>query len=369
MPISEGVTYTFWTFGGHVPGKFIPRAPGRHRGVPPAQHARQQDAAQHRPARRHRPRRRRGLQLHRARPRVALHLQALNAGLFVYHCATAPVGMHIANGMYGLILVEPPGGLPPVDHEYYVMQGDFYTTGKYRERPPALRHGQGDRGTPDLRAVQRPRRRADRRQRAEGEHRPDRAPVRRQRRPEPGVELPRDRRDLRQGLVRGWHPLPGERADHADPRPVARRSWTSTSKCPAATCWSTTRSSAPSTRALAILKADGPERKDIYSGKEVDAMYLGDRAQPTCRRSPGRHRARLRHADPGRPGQGRAGAVRGTCSTCHQANGEAWPGCSRRWPSRGVLRTTPSASSRSCCTASTARSPSTAGITTPPCRR
>ena len=55
----------------------------------------------------------------------------MNAGLYVYHCATAPVGMHIANGMYGLILVEPEGGLPKVDKEYYVMQGDFYTKGKY----------------------------------------------------------------------------------------------------------------------------------------------------------------------------------------------------------------------------------------------
>ena len=42
--------------------------------------------------------------------------------------------MHVANGMYGLILVEPPQGLPKVDREYYVMQGDFYTTGKYREK-------------------------------------------------------------------------------------------------------------------------------------------------------------------------------------------------------------------------------------------
>src|SRR5690606_31372267 len=56
---------------------------------------------------------------------------ALNPGLYVYHCATAPVGMHIANGMYGMILVEPPGGLPPVDREYYVMQGEVYTAGDY----------------------------------------------------------------------------------------------------------------------------------------------------------------------------------------------------------------------------------------------
>ena len=49
---------------------------------------------------------------------------------YVYHCATSPVGMHVGNGMYGLMLVEPPGGLKPVDHEYYVMQGDFYTVGK-----------------------------------------------------------------------------------------------------------------------------------------------------------------------------------------------------------------------------------------------
>ncbi|WP_409187178.1 c-type cytochrome [Antarcticibacterium sp. 1MA-6-2] len=58
----------------------------------------------------------------------------MNPGLYVYHCATAPVGMHIANGMYGLILVEPEGGLPPVDKEYYIMQGDFYTEGENGER-------------------------------------------------------------------------------------------------------------------------------------------------------------------------------------------------------------------------------------------
>ncbi len=53
--------------------------------------------------------------------------KALNPGLFVYHCAVPPVAMHIAAGMYGLILVEPEEGLPPVDREFYVMQGEIYT--------------------------------------------------------------------------------------------------------------------------------------------------------------------------------------------------------------------------------------------------
>jgi nitrite reductase (NO-forming) len=53
--------------------------------------------------------------------------KTLNPGLFVYHCATPSVAHHIANGMYGLILVEPEGGLPPIDHEFYVMQGEIYT--------------------------------------------------------------------------------------------------------------------------------------------------------------------------------------------------------------------------------------------------
>jgi nitrite reductase (NO-forming) len=60
--------------------------------------------------------------------------KALNPGLYVYHCATAPVAMHIANGMYGMILVERKEGLPKVDHEYYVMQGDFYTQGANGEQ-------------------------------------------------------------------------------------------------------------------------------------------------------------------------------------------------------------------------------------------
>ncbi|MEO7504265.1 MAG: copper-containing nitrite reductase [Sphingomicrobium sp.] len=53
--------------------------------------------------------------------------KALSPGLFVYHCATPMVAQHIANGMYGMILVEPEAGLSKVDHEFYVMQGEVYT--------------------------------------------------------------------------------------------------------------------------------------------------------------------------------------------------------------------------------------------------
>lgn len=59
------------------------------------------------------------------------NFQALNPGLYVYHCATASIPHHISSGMYGLVLVEPPGGLPPVDREFYVMQGDIYTDYEY----------------------------------------------------------------------------------------------------------------------------------------------------------------------------------------------------------------------------------------------
>jgi nitrite reductase (NO-forming) len=52
---------------------------------------------------------------------------AINPGIYVYHCAVPMAAQHIANGMYGLILVEPEGGLPNVDREYYVMQGEIYT--------------------------------------------------------------------------------------------------------------------------------------------------------------------------------------------------------------------------------------------------
>jgi len=59
---------------------------------------------------------------------------AMNPGLFLYHCATPDIPSHIANGMYGLMLVEPQGGLPKVDDEFYVVQGEVYTMGPYGQQ-------------------------------------------------------------------------------------------------------------------------------------------------------------------------------------------------------------------------------------------
>lgn len=132
--IAEGVNYTFWTFGGDVPGRFI--------------RVRQGDLVEFHLQNHPDSKMPHNIDLHAVTGpgggasstftapghQTQFSFRALNAGLYVYHCATAPVGMHVANGMYGLILVEPPEGLPPVDREYYVMQGDFYTVGKYREK-------------------------------------------------------------------------------------------------------------------------------------------------------------------------------------------------------------------------------------------
>ncbi len=134
MEISEGVSYTFWTFGGTVPGSFI--------------RIRQGDTVEFHLKNHPDSKMPHNIDLHAVTGpgggasssftapghEAVFSFKALNQGLFVYHCATAPVGMHIANGMYGLILVEPPEGLPPVDKEFYVMQGEFYTAGKYREK-------------------------------------------------------------------------------------------------------------------------------------------------------------------------------------------------------------------------------------------
>lgn len=129
--MANGVSYVYWTFGGTVPGSFIRTRVGDEVEFHLKNHP--DNKLPH------------NIDLHAVTGpgggaessfiapghEKVFSFKVLNPGLYVYHCATAPVGMHIANGMYGLILVEPEGGLPAVDKEYYVMQGDFYTKGKH----------------------------------------------------------------------------------------------------------------------------------------------------------------------------------------------------------------------------------------------
>ena len=64
--------------------------------------------------------------------------KALNSGLYVYHCATANISTHNSHGQYGMILVEPKEGLPPVDRELYIMQGELYTEGSLGKKGLAI---------------------------------------------------------------------------------------------------------------------------------------------------------------------------------------------------------------------------------------
>jgi nitrite reductase (NO-forming) len=48
------------------------------------------------------------------------------AGVYMYHCGTTPALHHIASGMFGMIIVEPAGGLPPVEHEFALVQNEWY---------------------------------------------------------------------------------------------------------------------------------------------------------------------------------------------------------------------------------------------------
>ena len=130
--------------------------------------------------------------------------KALNPGLYVYHCATAPVAMHVANGMYGLIYVEPKGGLPKVDHEYYVMQGDFYTQGANGEQglqPFSMQKAIDEK--PEYIVFNGSVGSTVGRQGAHFQGRRNGAALRRRRRAERHLFLPRDRPDLRHGLSGG----------------------------------------------------------------------------------------------------------------------------------------------------------------------
>jgi nitrite reductase (NO-forming) len=125
--LADGTTFRYWTFNGQVPGPFVRVRVGDTVEVTLKNH--EDSWMQH------------NVDFHAvtgpggggvatvADPGATkgFTFKALNPGLYVYHCAVPMAAQHIANGMYGLILVEPEGGLPKVDHEFYVMQGEIYT--------------------------------------------------------------------------------------------------------------------------------------------------------------------------------------------------------------------------------------------------
>ena len=128
--LDDGATYRYWTFDRKVPGPFIRVRVGDTVEV----HLRNaaDSAMQH------------NVDFHAitgpggggkataANPgeEKGFTFKALNPGLYIYHCATPMHAMHISNGMYGLILVEPENGLPKVDCEFYIVQGELYTEQK-----------------------------------------------------------------------------------------------------------------------------------------------------------------------------------------------------------------------------------------------
>ncbi|NDK37425.1 nitrite reductase, copper-containing [Pseudoxanthomonas gei] len=328
MEISEGVSYTFWTFGGTVPGSFIRVRQGdtvefHLRNMPESKMPHNIDlhgvtgpgggAASSFTAPGHSSR---------------FTFKALNAGLYVYHCATAPVGMHIANGMYGLILIEPPEGLPPVDKEYYVMQGDFYTTGKYREKglqPFDMEKAIDEHPTYVLFNGK------------EGSLTGDSALT-----AHVGDNVRLYVGNGGPNLVSSFHVI-GEIFDkvwYEGGRHYQENVQTTLIPSGGAAMMefhlevpgsyvlvdhSIFR--AFNKGALAILKADGPENKSIYSGKEVDYVYLGNRAQPNmaavATAAKSAHAGELTVAEQIAAGKD---LFNGTCATCHQPNGEGMPG-------------------------------------------
>lgn len=330
MEISEGVSYTFWTFGGTVPGSFIRVRQGdtvemRLHNMPDSKMPHNIDlhgvtgpgggAASSFTAPGH---------------TTQFTFKALNAGIYVYHCATAPVGMHIANGMYGLILVEPPEGLPKVDKEFYVMQGDFYTVGKY--------HDKGHQGFDMEKAI------AEQPSYVlfngrEGSLTNDKAL-----KAKVGENVRLYVGNGGPNLVSSFHVI-GEIFDKVYPEGARNPNENvQTTLIPSGgASMMDFHVEVPGSYvlvdhsifrafnkgALAILKVDGPENKSIYSGKEVDEMYLGDKAGSTALSAIGT--AATTAATTGAATKEEriaAGKVlfAGTCSTCHQANGEGMAG-------------------------------------------
>ncbi len=326
LPISEGVQYTFWTFGGHVPGRFI--------------RVRQGDTVEFHLKNHPDNKMPHNIDLHAVTgpgggaassftaPGHASQFtfKALNRGLYVYHCATAPVGMHIANGMYGLILVEPPEGLPPVDHEYYVMQGDFYTVGKYREKGPQgfdMQKAIEENATYVLFNGSEASLVGDNALKAKV-----------------GETVRLFVGNGGPNLVSSFHVI-GEVFDRVYTEAGTRyQENVQTTVIPSGGAAIVEfKVEVPGTYvmvdhsifrafnkgALGMLKVEGEARKDLYSGKEIDSVYLADKASPSGVVQ--QATAESAQGTLSKSAQIAAGQAlfQGTCSACHQADGKGLP--------------------------------------------
>jgi len=123
LTISPGVTYDAWTFGGQVPGPVVRVTQGDTVDFTlinraPMPHSLDFHSAELAPSRAYR----------NLMPNDSIQYRfvARVPGAFMYHCGTAPVALHIANGMYGAMIVDPRGGRPPAK-EFVFVQSEFYT--------------------------------------------------------------------------------------------------------------------------------------------------------------------------------------------------------------------------------------------------
>ena len=294
--LAEGTTFGYWTFNGRVPGPFIRVRVGDTIDIHLKNSA--DSAMIH------------SVDFHAATGpgggAAALQVdpgadksmtwKALVPGLYVYHCATPMVAEHIANGMYGLILVEPEGGLPPVDREFYVMQGEIYTEVPYGQ------HGSAEFSVekllnehPGIFRLQRLGRGHLQTAPASRKGRRNRADFLWCRRPEFHVVIPCHRRDLRQGLPArriGIPSAPGHPDRH---RPSGRRGdhRVQDFKFPATTPLSIMRSHAPNAgwSACCMLRAAQP-------GDLQRSGHVGHGALAVSMNAPTALRRRLDYAGP-----------------------------------------------------------------------
>ena len=201
--LANGTTYNYWTFNGQVPGPMVRVRVGdtvevHLKNNPGSQMIHSVDFhAVTGPGG--------GAVVTQVPPgqEKSFTFKAMNPGVYVYHCATPMVAHHISNGMYGLIVVEPEGGLPKVDKEFYVMQGEIYT------QAPFGQHGFQAMSVEKLLAEQPEYMTFNGAVGALTDKKPLKANVGETVRiffgdggPEQGVVLPRHRRDLRPGVRR-----------------------------------------------------------------------------------------------------------------------------------------------------------------------